>query len=74
MTNTFCLTQDFSQFSCSACMSCNKQCSDNAAGPTPEDLTSSCLQENFKICDVFHPHLGIQNVQILLLNLEEKKR
>lgn len=31
MTNTICMTQVFSQFSCSACRSCNEQCSENAA-------------------------------------------
>lgn len=36
--------------------------------------TSFCLQENFKICDVFHPHLDIQNIQILLQNWGEKKK
>lgn len=73
MTNTFCLTQVFSQLYCSVCMSCSKQCSDNATGPTPEELTSFCLQENFKICDIFHPHLDLQSDQIILQNFGDKK-
>lgn len=43
------------------------------AGLTPEVLTSFCLQENFKICDGFHPHLDLQNIQILLQNLGKEK-
>lgn len=82
MTNTFCFTQVFRQFSFSACVSYDKQYSDNASeigwantrGVNISQCCVTCLHKNFKICYVFHPHLDTQNIQILSQNLDKKEK